>query len=117
MDSVLQALLSVQFVIFCLGLAAITFVVRRAVEFFLDKPWVPASKASHIWRGLVLPVMPVILGALFGFVASKYPYPEGLDTTSGRVMFGLVAGLLSGLIYRVIKESILDKIVKKPPTE
>lgn len=103
MDAVFYAIFSWQFLLFCLGLAAVTFVVRKVVEYFiLDNPKMPGNRASKLWRELLLPVGPVVNGALVGLLATKYPYPEGIHSVSGRVIFGLVAGLLSGLVYRVI---------------
>jgi hypothetical protein len=103
MDAVFYALFSWQFLLFCLGIAAVTFVVRKVVEYFiLDNPKMPGTRASKLWRELLLPIGPVVGGALVGLVAAKYPYPEGINSISGRVIFGLVAGLLSGLVYRVL---------------
>lgn len=103
MDSVFLAIFSWQFLLFCLGIAGVTFVIRKLVEYFiLDNPKLPGSRASKLWRDLLLPIGPVVGGALLGLVAAKYPYPEGINSVSGRVIFGLVAGLLSGLVYRVM---------------
>jgi len=104
MDTVLQALFGWQLLFFCLGIAAVTFVIRKIVEFYiLDNPKMPGSRASKAWKELFLPIGPVIGGALLGLCAVKYPFPDGISSVSGRVMFGLVAGLLSGFVYRVIK--------------
>jgi len=92
--------------LFCLGIAAITFVVRSTVE----NAFVRLSEAK-IWKELILPIFPVIMGAIISAFATSYPYPEGFDSTSGRTMFGLVAGLLSGLLYRVIKSLLTSKII------
>lgn len=110
MDTMLEALLSWQFLLFCLALAAVTFVVRKIAEYVLDNPSVPASKNSKLWTALILPILPVVLGSIGGYFADKYPYPEGLGHSSGRVVFGLVAGLLSGLVYRVINAFLSSKI-------
>lgn len=103
MDAVFYAIFSWQFLLFCLGIAAVTFVIRKLVEFFvLDNPKMPGSRASKLWRELLLPIGPVCGGAIVALLAHGYPYPEGINSVSGRVIFGLVAGLLSGLVYRVI---------------
>ncbi len=114
MDELLKIFLSWQFMIFCLGLAGMGFVLRKLIEYvILDNPHIPASKQSTIWRGLILPIAPVISGALAGYLAKGYPYPEGLSVSEyGRVSFGLVAGLLSGLVYRVITEILKAKITQ-----
>lgn len=111
MDTGLEALLSWQFLLFCLGIAAITFVIRKIFEFaVLDNPKMPGNKASRLWTELLLPVGPVFTGAIIAFFAKQYPYPSGIVSASGRILFGLVAGLLSGLIYRVIRGMLKSKI-------
>ena len=115
MDTVLQAFLSWQFVFFCLACAAVTFVARKIVEFVLDNPNVPASKSSKFWRDLFLPIFPIVFGPLGAWLAAGFPYPEGLATSSARVVFGLVAGFLSGFVYRIVKSFLASKI--SAPTE
>jgi hypothetical protein len=113
MDTVLQALLSWQFVLFALAIAALTFVIRKVVEFALDNPSIPTgkmTKTDRLWTELLLPILPVVLGAVAGLLAKKYPFPDGLTNPSARIAFGLVAGLLSGLVYRVIKGTLAGKI-------
>ena len=113
MDTVLQALLSWQFVLFALAIAALTFVIRKVVEYALDNPSIPTGKMTkedRLWKELLLPILPVVLGAAAGFLAKKYPFPDGLTNPSARLAFGLVAGLLSGLVYRVIKGTLAAKV-------
>lgn len=111
MDNVFQALLSWQFLLFCLCIAAVTFVVRKIIEFFvLDNPKMPGTRTSKFWTDLVLPIFPVVFGCLIGFFATKYPFPQDLHSASGRISFGLVAGLFSGLIYRVAKSFLASKL-------
>jgi hypothetical protein len=112
MDTMLTALLSWQFLIYCLAIAAIIFVIRKVVEYVLDNPNIPTgklSKSSRLWRELILPILPVIIGPLSTLLAKKYPYPEGLSTVSGRLAFGLVAGLLSGLVYRLVSAFLVPR--------
>lgn len=109
MDLSFAILTSWQFVLFCLGIAALTFVVRKVVEYFLDKPEVPVNKTSKIWTELLLPIGPVISGAVLGFLFKEYPYPEGISSDSARMFFGLVAGLFSGLAYKIVKGLLTKK--------
>jgi len=97
----LSALLSLNFLILCLAVTALTTVFRKTVEYFLDKS-PTMSKTSLFWTDVLLPISPVVLGLLFSCVASKYPYPEGFSVLSGRAAMGLVAGLLSTVVYRFI---------------
>jgi hypothetical protein len=111
MDTVFQALVSWQFVLFCLGIAAVTFVLRKAIEFFvLDNPKMPGTRASKFWNEFLLPVFPVVFGCLVGLFAKQYPYPDSLTSTSSHLTFGLVAGLFSGLVYRVAKAFLASKL-------
>lgn len=112
MDALLAVFISWQFLFFCLGIAALTFVFRKLLEFtILDNPSLPGNRNSRVWRELILPILPVIFGGFAGYLAKMYPYPMGLVNSSyGRISFGLVAGLLSGLIYRVIFAILRAKI-------
>jgi len=109
MDPILQTLFSWQFLIFGIAVAAIMFVVRRTVEYGLAN-WTAASKESKLWNDLLLPILPVLLGAFGALIFKNYPYPDGLTTGSSRFIFGLVAGLLSTLFYRVIKALMFQRI-------
>lgn len=120
MDLSLQILTCWQFVLFTLGIAGLTWVVRIIVEFFLSKDSVPMNKTSKIWTELLLPIGPVITGALLGILFQQYPYPEGIVSTSARAFFGLVAGLFSGLAYKIIKGMLnkkVEEISSKSPEE
>jgi hypothetical protein len=105
MENALEALLSIQFVLFSLGILALVFVVRKAVELFA-----PAFAAKKIWTDFLLVVSPIVFCAIAGFIATKYAYPDGLTATSSRIILGSVAGMLSNLVYRLIKAGIKSKI-------
>jgi len=112
MDNVLQALLSWQFVFFALAIAAMTFVLKKIVEFAIDSESIPTgsmTKENRFWKELILPISPVVMGAISGVLAKMYPFPEGISSPSARLAFGMVAGLLSGLVYRIIKGTLASK--------
>ena len=110
MDQLLITLLSWQFLLFCLGLAAIVEVIRRFVEYFEHD-----LKDLNLWNKLILPVAPVFMGVGFSLVIQAYPYPEGINSQGGRFIFGLVAGLLSTFIYRAIKGVITSFAIAREP--
>lgn len=112
MDNALQSLLSLSFLFACLAIAAVTYVIKHVTEYILDHPLIPLSKVSVIWKELMLPILPVVLGALISCLNLGYPYPDGLNSSGGKVAFGLVAGLFSGLIYRVLKSTLISKMPK-----
>lgn len=109
MDTILQALLSWQFVLFCLAISAMVFVFRSFIEYGIEN-WTYLSTTSKLWNKLILPILPIVLGTLSALIAKKYPYPDELHTISARVAFGLVAGLFSGLVYRIIKGALFSKL-------
>lgn len=109
MDTIFQALFSWQFLLFCLAIAAVLFIIRRVFEYVMETRHVGASE-SKLWKELILPILPVVLGPTAAYFAQQYPYPAGLNSGSARVAFGLVAGLLSGLVYRVLKSALGYKI-------
>jgi Ca2+/Na+ antiporter len=108
MDPILQVLLSWQFILFGLAVAAVVFVIRRVVEYFMSFKTDP--KTLNFWNELVLPIMPVIVGPVSALLITSFPYPDGLVTKPSRFIFGLVTGLLSGLMYRVFKSLLFQKI-------
>lgn len=109
-ENVFEALISWQFVLFCLSIAAITYVIRKLIEFFvLDNPKMPGTRTSMFWRDLILPISPIVAGALMGAFIHRYPFPEHLHSTGGRTIFGLVAGLLSSQIYRIMTSMLKSK--------
>lgn len=109
MDAILQTLLSWQFVLFSLAVTALIYFVRTTAEYVVAN-WKPAAKQSKLWTDLLLPLLPVIVGPLTAVLVKTFPYPSGLTTTGSRFLFGLVAGLISGLLYRVVKSLLFSKL-------
>jgi hypothetical protein len=117
MDPILNTLFSWQFIVFGLAVVAALFVFRKVAEYFLniyfkvDKQ----SKLYKLWSDLILPILPMLLGSLGALLISSFPYPNDLTTAGSRFVFGLVAGLMSGLFYRVIKSFLANKISSLNP--
>lgn len=109
MDPILQTLLSWQFILFGLAIAAIVYVVRKIIEFLMDT-YTSFSKESKLWN-LILTILPIFLGPLVAGLVKTLPYPNGLSTTGARIIFGLVAGLMSTTLYRVVNDLLGQKIV------
>jgi hypothetical protein len=109
MDTVFQALLSWQLLLACLAIAAATFVFRKVIEYLMETH-LNFQKSSKLWTDLVLPIFPMTFGCLSALFAKGLPFPDGITTGSARFACGLVAGLLSGLVYRVIKSFLASKV-------
>lgn len=86
-----------QFMLFSMAIAGVTYVIRLLVEYFLKN-----TQKLKLWKDVLLPIFPIVLGVLMGAFMVKYPYPEGLVSAGSRIVFGLVAGMFSGVLYRVI---------------
>lgn len=91
----------------CLAVVAITEVIKRFVAFFYP----PVAKSSNslgarIWKQLVLPTVPTLLGAgVLGLLT---------DFSASNVFTGLVLGMFSTLVYRMVRKSLLAKAPADP---
>lgn len=101
----LFAFLSWQFVFFSLGVMAVIFVLRTTLEYCFS-----SLKTSNLWNSLILTISPVILGGLMAFLLKAYPYSTGLTSSGDHILFGAIAGLFSGLIFRVVKTTLGQQI-------
>lgn len=109
MDPILQTLLSWQFILFSLSIVAVVLVIKTVVEYMMSV-YAAAAKESKLWNKLILPILPIVWGGLLGLILRKFPYPDALIHAGDRVVFGLVAGLLSTFIYSVVKGLLGQKI-------
>lgn len=83
--------------LFTVGLRKLTEAAVRPAKAILPDSWEPY--VFYIWRELALPAAPVVIGGLFGFLVTEYPYPEELASSVGRIFVGCLAGLFSGTLY------------------
>lgn len=113
MDTVFQALLSWQLLMACLAIAAATFVFRKFIEYFMET-YSSFKKDAKLWTDLVLPIFPIVFGCVVAVFAKGLPFPDGITSASARFACGLVAGLLSGLVYRVFKSFLFTKVNLTP---
>lgn len=110
MDTNLLEIFSWQFVLFGLFIYGLTFILRKFGETILDKPQIPINKTDKIWSEFFLPVAPIANGALLGWLLKMFPFPEGIHSTSGRIIFGFVCGLASSWIYKVVRGLLKAKL-------
>jgi hypothetical protein len=116
MDTALDALFSWQFLLFCLAISAVTYVITIIVEYCFKKAG-KTAKQNMFWTDLTLPILPIVFGCISAILAKKYPFPVEIVSVSGRAIFGLCAGMLSSVIWRWIKSVILMKINPSQTTE
>jgi hypothetical protein len=113
MDTLLQSILSWQFLSLCLVIFAIVkYIVRSPIEYILTRykqQWLK----NKLWNDVLLPVIPLIVGTIFALVAKQYPYPN-ITSVSGRFVFCCAAALLSGLVYRIFKSILISKVIAEP---
>lgn len=116
MDPILQVLLSWRFVMFGLAIAAVMFILRTILEYVVGLCHGNLAN-SKLWNDLLLPILPIFIGAGSAYLLRLFPYPGFTPDANGhillgdRIIFGLVAGLLSTLMYRVIKALLYQKLV------
>jgi hypothetical protein len=100
------SILPATFVFLSLAVWALTLVVRTIMEAIFS-----SLKANATWNDHILEILPILIGSIGSFAAKKFPFPNGLTTISGRIVFGLAAGLLASSVYRKVKS-----LMPKDPT-
>lgn len=116
MDPILQVLLSWQFVLFGLAVAFAVYVLRLIVEYIAGALKKDLS-TSKFWNDLLLPILPIVFGVVGAWLVTNFPYPgftpnaAGVVARGDRLIFGLVAGGFSTMMYRVVKALLYQKLV------
>lgn len=110
MDSILQAFLSFQFLLAAFAIAGINFFMRKVSEYLMATVLSKNDFVKKLWSDLMLPLSPLVTGFLCGVFATEYVYPADIKTTTARAAFGIVAGMFSGLVYRVTKSMLKQKL-------
>lgn len=107
----MEDILNWQTGVFSLAVFIFSFLLRRSAEvaFPTLRHDTPVSMAERIWNELVLPSLPVLVGAGLGFGLQSWPYPAALASRGTHVLFGVVCGFFSSYAYRVVKALITQK--------
>lgn len=83
----------------------LVFITRTVAEYAR-----PSLKVSKFWLDLFLPILPALLGALFGALVKGFGYPAEIgDSPLARVALGTVAGFFSATAYRIVKAFLASK--------
>lgn len=95
MDNLFSVFLCWQSGVLCLGVYLITYVLRTLAEG--ARPWI---KGAKFYNEAILPLAPIFIGALLGWLSHKFPWPVPLaSSTWARVMYGGICGMASGWLF------------------
>jgi hypothetical protein len=105
-------LITVPNIAFCLIVWVLVWVQRKVFHLFFKK-----VENSKVYRELFLPLGPLGTGGILAALVTSFPYPLDIHTVSGRIMFGVIAGLFSAHIYKMVKPFLPEKMMIKslPP--
>jgi hypothetical protein len=87
-------------ILFGMAVFSIILVLRRIVEGSYEP-----IKGNHWWK-VFLSVAPALVGVLLS-LTSIMPIPK--DMQRYETLYGLVIGMFSGVIYRIVKATIRSK--------
>jgi hypothetical protein len=105
MEFGLDTLFCWQTVLLGFGVYVCMFVLRVLAEKVFKK-----VSDNYYWKEIALPLLPVFIGALIGFLAVKFPFPAGISSKSARILYGVFCGFLSSKIYRIASAAV-DKFL------
>lgn len=109
---ILDQLLTLPNLVFCLFIAVLVWLERQVVE----KVWKNAG-TNKLWNELALPMSGVVLGAGLAVLVKMYPFPSDFTSTSGRLFFGAVMGLISSHAFKILKGLLKKKEVEAEAAE
>ena len=113
MDDFISQFFTVNVIVFSLVIWVAVWVLRKVIELYFKK-----ITSYESWRELFLPVLPVVVGGLLAVVAKQYPFPELFaKSVSSRMFLGIVCGMFSGFVYKLIKKNFVEKLTAKKEDE
>lgn len=96
--------------VFAMVVNIVSAIVRKIVEVISPSLKDHSFVKTKVWRELLLPTLPVIIGALLALAIVSFPYPEVFAKTAiMRVIYGMLAGFFSTWAYRIIKTLVQRK--------
>lgn len=119
MDEAISNFLQYGTLILACAVYIITFLIRRITETAIpsikkqadaNDPKLSYKTAfSRWWNEVILYVLPIIVGCLFGLVKAPFMFGDDVKTVSGRIIVGGVIGWLSSFLYKVVKKLLVSK--------
>ena len=124
MESQITSFLSLETIAFSLVVYIFCQIVRTSTEKTIGKlrwPFITEHFKTHIkdfWNEAFLPILPIVAGGVAAYFLPFYPYPPSFSTTlTSRIFFGIIAGGMSGVVYKTAKfylrKNIPDNMKKK----
>lgn len=108
---ILNQLISLQNIVLCLAIVALVWVQRKSVELFSKKVLKKDLLKSDIWTEFFVPIGPLGTGLGLMFVPGV-PVPEMFMNGQAKFVFGIGLGLISGLLFRILKKNLLERLGK-----
>jgi VIT1/CCC1 family predicted Fe2+/Mn2+ transporter len=114
---VLTQLLSLENIVLCLAVVALVWAQRKLAELLIPSLTKEGTRAEKWWSEFLVPIGPIGTGALLMLIP-YLPAPEMFSSSLvSRGIFGIFLGLISGLVYRLVKKNFLNKIGGKNEEE
>lgn len=96
--------------VFAMIVNIISSVIRKVAELVSPDLKNSGLVMSRVWRELLLPILPVVIGASLAAAITSFPYPEVFaKSLVMRVIYGTLAGFFSTWAYRIIKTLVQRK--------
>jgi hypothetical protein len=110
---VFAQLLVLENIVLCLSIVALVWVQRKLAEMLIPSLLKSGTKAHKWWSEFFVPLGPIGTGGLLTLMP-QLPVPEIFaGSLMSRMIFGIFLGLISGLVFRLVKKNFLDKIGPK----
>ena len=100
--------LSWNFGLLACSVSIIMYVIKLNISYFINK-----LNSIQFYQKIVLPLLPLILGAIIAIIPG-FPFPPEIITISSKILLGIVAGSLSGLIYKLFVRGIYGFLSVQP---
>lgn len=100
---ILDFFISWNFALMSFSIGVVVFAIKNTIETLI-----PSFSITKWWT-VIQPLLPIFIGALCGMLFKYYPFPEGINSISGRIFFSIAAGELSSITYRTIKSLLTKK--------